>query len=209
MKSKSTKLIILGLLIIGVLGWAGWQLFKPKAENSFSQTEISIKQADIPDVNTVSYEDWSGFRFSYPDILTVKEVELDNPGIYSSLEISGTDGKKLTIRVADTQIANLIDWQKTFNQQNSVRKIDQTTLADLPALKLQYGAPEMMLTVAIDSGIIYQIESLADDGFWNRTHADLVASFQFTNVEGPASAEAMAGKPSQGDAITLIEETIE
>ncbi len=205
MKSKKVKLIVLGLLILGVLGWAGWQLFMPKPEDSFSQTEISIKQADIPDVNTVLYEDWSGFKFTYPDILTVKEVELDNPRVYSSLEITGTDGKRLTIRVADTQVANLIDWQKVFNQQNSVRKIDQTTLADLPALKLQYGAPEMLLTVAIDNGIIYQIESLSDDGFWNRTHEDLIASWQFTNVATttPSSAKATEG------AVTLIEETIE
>lgn len=206
MKSKKVKLIVLGGLILGVLGWAGWQLFWPKAKDNFSEKEISIKQAEIPDVNTAPYEDWSGFKFDYPDILTIKEIELDNPGIYSSLEISGTDGKRLTIRVADTQIANLIDWQKSFNQQNSIRKIDQTTLADLPALKLQYGAPEMMLTVAIDGGIIYQIESTADDGFWNRTHEDLVASWQFTNPPSaaqPASAEAPAG------AVTLIEETVE
>lgn len=208
MKSKSTKLIILGLLILGVLGWAGWQLFWPKTKDSFSQKEISIKQAEIPDVNTAPYEDWSGFKFDYPDILTIKEVELDNPGIYSSLEISGTDGKHLSIKVADTQIGGLIDWQKSFNQQNSVRKIDQTTLADLPALKLQYGAPEMMLTVAIDSGIIYQIESLADDGFWNRTHEDLIASFQFTNTAQGGAADASA-PASQGETVTLIEETVE
>jgi len=206
MKSKKSKLIVLGLLTLSVLAAAGWLLFKPQTQDSFSQKEISIKQADIPDVNTALYEDWSGFKFTYPDILTVKEVELDNPNIYSSLEISGGDAKRLNVKVADTQIGGLIDWQKTFNQQNSVRKIDQTTLADLPALKLQYGAPEMILTVAIDNGIIYQIESLADDGFWNRTHEDLVASWQFTNTGGAASAEATA---SQGGAITLIEETVE
>lgn len=206
MKSKKVKLIVLGLLALSVLAAAGWLLFKPQTQDSFSQKEISIKQADIPNVNTVLYEDWSGFKFTYPDILTVKEVELDNPNIYSSLEISGSDAKRLIVRVADTQIANLIDWQKTFNQQNSIRKIDQTTLADLPALRLQYGAPEMLLTVAIDSGIIYQIESLADDGFWNRTHEDLVASWKFTNTGGADSAGASS---SQNDTITLIEETVE
>lgn len=196
----------MGLLALSVLAAAGWLLFKPQTRDSFSQKEISIKQADIPDVNAALYEDWSGFKFTYPDILTVKEVELDNPRVYSSLEISGADAKRLTVRVADTEIANLTDWQKDFNQQNSIRKIDQTALADLPALRLQYGAPEMLLTVAINSGVIYQIESLADDGFWNRTHEDLVSSWQFTNMAGADAAETPS---SQSETITLIEETVE
>lgn len=204
MKSKKIAVIgIIGLIVITV-AWAGWQIFKPAAKDSFTQKEISIKQAEIPDVNTLTYDDWSGFSFSYPSIVAVKEVELDNPQVYSSLELSGSDGRRLTVKVADTQIASLIDWQKIFNQQNSVRKIDQTTLAGLPALRLSYGAPEMLVTVAIDSGILYQIENQSDDGFWNRTHDDLVTSFKFT-----APAPASGGGASGNEAITLVEETVE
>ena len=197
-------MILIGTLIVLTLVWAWWQ-FRSKTKDTFTDKEISIKQAEIPNVETVAYDDWSGFKFDYPSLLTVKEVELDNQKIYSSLEVYGSDAKKLTIRVSDTQITSLIDWQKSFNQQNSVRKIDQMTLADLPALRLQYGAPEMMLTVAINDGILYQIESPVDDGFWNRTHEDLVGSFQFTNMETtpPSSAKAAEG------AVTLIEETVE
>lgn len=202
MKSKTVKLTILGIITLGVLGWSGWQLFRTKKQDSFSQKEISIKPAELPNVNNTTYEDWSGFSFSYPDMLTVKEVELDNKAVYSSLEIAGSDGKKLTVRVADTPIAGLIDWQKNFNRQNSVRKIDQTTIADLPALKLSYGAPEMLLTVAINNGVIYQIESLSDFGFWDRTHNDLINSWTFTSAGSAAAA-------SQNDTITLIEETVE
>lgn len=206
MRSKPVKLIILGLAVTAVLGWAGWQFFKPKTKDSFSQKQISIKPAELPEVTKTTYKDWAGFSFDYPDILTVKEVELDNPQVYSSLELAGSDGKKLTIRVADTPNANLIDWQKSFNRQYSIRKIDQTTLADLPALKLAYGAPEMLLTVAIADGIIYQVESGADSGFWDRTHGDLVASWKFINVGGADSAGVSS---SQSEAITLIEEAIE
>ena len=204
MMSKPVKLIAAGLIVLATAGWAWWQL-KPKPKVSTAQKEISIKPADLPTVSTTSYEDWSGFKFDYPDILTVKEIELDNPQVYSSLELTSTDGKRLTIRVTDADAVNLLDWQKTFNRQNSVRTIDQTTLAGLPAIRLQYGAPEMVLTAAIDQGIIYQVQSNADDGFWDRTHEDLVASFQFTNVAGADSTKASS---SQNESVTLVEETV-
>ena len=204
MKSKQIKWITAVLIFLATAGWAWWQL-KPNSKDANTQKEINIKPADIPQVATTVYEDWSGFKFDYPNILTVKEIELDNPRVYSSLELAGTDGKRLTIRASDTQTGNLIDWQKTFNQQNSVRKIDQTTLAGLPAIKLQYGAPEMMLTVAIDSGVIYEIQNQADTGFWDRTHNDLVASWQFTE---PAGTDTVGGT-STNETITLVEETVE
>src|SRR3989344_2162831 len=203
MMSKPVKLIAAGLIVLATAGWAWWQL-KPKPKVSTAQKEISIKPADLPTVSTTSYEDWSGFKFDYPDILTVKEIELDNPQVYSSLELTSTDGKRLTIRVTDADAVNLLDWQKTFNRQNSVRTIDQTTLAGLPAIRLQYGAPEMVLTAAIDQGIIYQVQSNADDGFWDRTHDDLTSTWQFTNTavsDQPASAEAPTG-----DTVILVEE---
>lgn len=204
MKSKKIALAIIIVLILATLAWAGWQLFKNKPKESFTQKEISIKQTEIPNVDTVIYDDWAGFRFEYPDILAVKEIELDNPNVYSSLEISGTDGKKITIRVSDTTITSLTDWQKDFNRKNSVRKIDQVTLADLPALKLQYGAPEMVLTVAINEGIIYEITSTADSGFWDQAHRDLTASWQFNlPQETPSGDSAGSGN------ITLVEETLE
>jgi len=203
MKSKQIKWIAAVLIFLATTGWAWWQL-KPK-NKEIPQQEINIKQAEIPQAETVTYEDWSGFKFDYPDILTIKEVELDNPEVYSSLEISGTDGKRLMIRVSDTQMTDLVEWQKSFNRQNSVRKIDQTTLADLPSLKLQYGAPEMMLTVVIDSGVIYEIKNQADTGFWDRTHNDLVAGWQFT----ASAATNTAGGAGTNEAVTLVEETVE
>jgi len=109
------------------------------------------------------------------------------------------------IPVSDTQMTDLVEWQKSFNRQNSVRKIDQTTLADLPGLKLQYGAPEMMLTVVIDSGVIYEIKNQADTGFWDRTHNDLVAGWQFT----ASAATNTAGGAGTNEAVTLVEETVE
>ncbi|PIP51843.1 hypothetical protein COX09_04790 [Candidatus Beckwithbacteria bacterium CG23_combo_of_CG06-09_8_20_14_all_47_9] len=203
MKSKQIKWIAAVLIFLATTAWAWWQL-KPK-NKEIPQQEINIKQAEIPQAETVTYEDWSGFKFDYPDILTIKEVELDNPEVYSSLEISGTDGKRLMIRVSDTQMTDLVEWQKSFNRQNSVRKIDQTTLADLPGLKLQYGAPEMMLTVVIDSGVIYEIKNQADTGFWDRTHNDLVAGWQFT----ASAATNTAGGAGTNEAVTLVEETVE
>ena len=206
--SKKTKLIIIAAITLIILSWAGWELFKPKPKDSYNQQEISIKQADIPKIETKTYEDWSGFTFNYPSNLTVKEVELDNPQVYSSLEIYGSDGKKMTIRVSDTTETNLADWQKNFIAANAVKKIDQTKVDDLDAVTMQSGAPAMITTIAINNGILYRLESQFDNGFWDRVHADLTESFKFNNTvqNEAASAEAPA---SQNETITLVEEAIE
>lgn len=205
MESKKLKWLVAAIIVIGILGWTGWQLFKPKPKESFTQKEISIKQAEIPQVTTLTYSDWAGFKFEYPSVLAVKEIELDNPSVYSSLELTNSDNKKMTVRIADTVYPDLAAWQKAFAQDNSVRKIDQTTLAEMPGLKLQYGAPEMILTVAINDGILYQVQSTADSGFWTRTHTDLVDSFTLTNTQ---AAEPSARPAQEDGAITLVEETV-
>ena len=107
-------------------------------------------------------------------------MELDNPQVYSSLEIYGSDGKKMTIRVSDTTETNLADWQKNFIAANAVKKIDQTKVDDLDAVTMQSGAPAMITTIAINNGILYRLESQFDNGFWDRVHADLTESFKLT-----------------------------
>jgi hypothetical protein len=205
--SKKTKLLIFALLALIILGWTGWLLFKPKTDDSFNKQEVSIKQTEIPDVSAKKYEDWAGFSFDYPSNLTIKEVELDNPQVYSSLEIYGTDAKKITVRITDTNIANLSDWQKAFIATNAVKKIDQTKLDDLDAVRLQYGAPALIATVALKNGVLYQIESTLDSGFWDRAHADLVESFKFTNTDGqPISSQTNS---TTGETIILVEEVVE
>ncbi len=203
--SKNTKLAVFAILTLIVFGFAGWMLFRPKTKDNFSSQEISIKQAEIPDYTAKKYEDWAGFSFDYPGNLTVKEIELDNPDIYSSLEIYGSDAKKMTVRVSDTKIASLADWQKSFAAANAVKKIDQARLDDLDAVTLQYGAPAAMVTAALKDGVLYQIDHLADNGFWDRAHSDLVDSFKFTTSIGNKPAAAA----TTNEAITLVEEAVE
>jgi len=208
MKSKTNRLIAAGLILIITGSWAWWQL-RPKPKSGFTDKEISIKQTEIPNVETVTYRDWSGFQFDYPSIVTVKEIELDNNQIYSSLELNANDSNKLTIRISDTQISNLEDWQKIFNEQHSLRKLNQTQLADLPAVELFYGAPEMKLTVAVNNGILYEIQNQADDSFWDLTHNDLIASWKFT-LTAPTSPTTVIDNTDNNDGpITLIEEVLE
>jgi hypothetical protein len=205
--SKKIKFGLIAGITLITLSWAGWQLLKPQPNNnSYTQKEISIKQTEIPNIKTLTYRDWSGFQFDYPSILTVKEVELDNPAVYSSLEISGSDGKKLTVRVSDTSLTDLVAWQQQFSKKNSISEIDQTMLADIPAIKIRSATPTKMLTVAVAKGINYEIASEVDDGFWDQTHEDLVASWQFL---APETDEATATEAAPDETITLVEETLE
>jgi len=114
--SKKTRVLI-GLFTMLVIGGGSFYILKPsKTNKNLVEKEISIKQAEVAKLETKEYEDYAGFKFSYPGDLKVFEVEIDNNSVYSSLEIRSSKGGKVLLRVADTSFKTLKDWQKDFRR---------------------------------------------------------------------------------------------
>lgn len=201
--SKKIKLVIVSLLTM-VITAGTWLLLKPKTKDSFVEREISIKQAEVEKPQVLTYEDASGFKFDYSSDLTIQEVELDNNSVYSSLELLSSDPGKLTIRISDTGFPDLTTWQKEFETKNIINEVVSANWDDLTAIEFSYGAPKLRKTVAVDSNIIYELESPADNGYWDKIRGSILSSFKF---QLPTEVETLTKNDNQE--VILIEETME
>jgi hypothetical protein len=207
--SKKLKLLIAIILIV-VASVVVFRLLKPRSSVPAPALEVSVKEANVLGSDTVVYQDWAGFSFSYPQELKIEEVELDDASVYSSLEISGPDGQKLTLKIADTQFASLADWQESFEQSNVPSSVKNITWVDIPGLQLTYGAPQKLLTVAYENNVLYRLESLLDQsGFWTKTHQLILDSFKFAPEAMPSAAADQPSATESPDIILLEEEIIE
>jgi len=207
--SKFLKIFLLTISAVSISSFVFFSL-KPKENSGFDEKEISIQQTTIGGSESKMHEDWAGFSFEYPDSLTVEEVEVDDKTIYSSLELTAFDGKKIMVKVADTRFKTLDDWQKSFDNNNVAMKVKDIYWADILGKQLQYGAPKKLLTTAVDQNIVYQIESIADDGgFWNQTHQLILNSFAFDQSAIIQDKSTEASESTESGDIVLIEEIIE
>lgn len=209
--SKKYKIIIAVLSLLLVGGGAFW-ILKPKVNPGYEAKEIRIEQAEVPKISNLIYRDSSGFSFNYPSLITVNEVELDDSSVFSSLELTGTNNSKIKLRIADSKFNDIEEWQKNFELDQSITQSSHLLWVDIPAIQVVYGAPKMLLTVAVENGVIYSLESELDNGgFFDQAHETILSSFEFdpsvmkeTKVDAEVSQES-----SESADVVLIEETLE
>ena len=207
--SKGMKILIWIVAVLLIGGWAGWMLW-PRKTDSFVEKEISIEQTTIPEAEKTVYEDWAGFRFEYSKSLKVEEIETDDETVYSSLELTAVDGEKAVLRVVDSRFKDLDEWKREFETDNVAISLREIYWVDIPGLQLKYGAPKKLLTVALEDGVIYRLESPTDNGgFWDETHQLILNSFEFDeSVMIKEAEEETVEVETGGEDIILLEEAI-
>jgi len=208
--SKGMKILISIMAVLLIGGWAGWTLW-PRKTDSFVEKEISIKQTTIPEAEKTVYEDWAGFRFEYPKSLKVEEIETDDETVYSSLELTAVDGKKLLLKIVDSRFKDLDEWKNAFETDNVAVGLREIYWVDIPGLQLRHGAPKKLLTVALEDEVIYRLEGPVDDGgFWDEAHQLILNSFEFDEsvMIKEAEEEAVGVETDEEADIVLLEETI-
>ncbi len=205
--SKKFKIGLAILITLGIGAIAFWQL-KLVNHKAKPEAEINIKEAVLPLAKTLTYEDWAGFKFDYPESLKIEEIEIDDKTIYSSLELTATYGEKLNLRVADTEFKNIGEWQKEFEKKYLVTLVKDVLWEEMAARQLVYGAPKRLMTMTINNGVIYSLDSLKDEyEFWEKTQNLIVNSFMFTQTAENQAKPAVT--PEANEDIVLLEETIE
>lgn len=205
--SKKFKIGLAILITLGIGAMAFWQL-KLVNHKAKPEAEINIKEAVLPLAKTLTYEDWAGFKFDYPESLKIEEVEIDDKTVYSSLELTATNGEKLNLRVADTEFKNIGEWQKEFEKKYLVTLVKDVLWEEMAARQLVYGAPKRLMTMTINNGVIYSLDSLKDEyEFWEKTQNLIVNSFMFTQTAENQAKPAVT--PEANEDIVLLEETIE
>lgn len=205
--SKKFKIGLAILITLGIGAMAFWQL-KLVNHKVKPEAEINIKEAVLPLAKTLTYEDWAGFKFDYPESLKIEEVEIDDKTVYSSLELTATNGEKLNLRVADTEFKDIGEWQKEFEKKYLVTLVKDVLWEEMAARQLVYGAPKRLMTIAIDNGVLYSLDSLKDEyEFWEKTQNSIVNSFMFTQTAENQAKPSVT--PEANEEIVLVEETIE
>ncbi|KKS78752.1 MAG: hypothetical protein UV54_C0052G0007 [Candidatus Beckwithbacteria bacterium GW2011_GWA2_43_10] len=131
------------------------------------------------------------------------EREDDNT-IYSSLELSGSEPGKLTIRISDTLYPDLKTWQKDFESKQVINEVRSVNWDDLTAVEFSYGAPKLRKTAAVDNQVIYELEAPADNGYWDKIRESILSSLKFDQ-----SVFVNPAADTDNEAVILLEEVIE
>ena len=205
--SKKFKRIIIGLIGLIVVG-VGWWLLKPRVEDVFVEKEISIKQAGTGAGEVLTYTDLSGFSFEYSSDLKISEIEVDDPTVYSSLEMIGSEPGKLTLRISDTKFKDIDSWQKDLEKNEVISEVGLVMLDDISAVQFSYQAPRLRKTVGIENLVIYELEAPADNGYWDNMSEKIRQSFKFDPSVYPKT-ESVAPIIKNSEEVILLEEKYE
>lgn len=198
----SKKLIIvIGIAVILLLAVGGW-VFYSRSGGTKSPVD-KVAQKLLPKIQgEKTYEDESGFSFKYPKNTDVADKTPDDTDYYSLLELTSKDaGGKLTIAVSDTDFEKVSEWAK--KKLVGATLTGAATLGGISASQYEVtkSGNKLQVTAAIKDGVLYEITSPADNGFWQAL-ADLIIS-TFTSVQ---TSQAPSG--SSGEDIIYEEEEV-
>lgn len=187
MKDKLKLPLIILVLVLVLIGVPVILVMKNKKTGTVTPLGLGQKQ-EITAEKTVTYNDSSGFKFDYPQNLTVKDVSGDATNIYSSLEISSDkQAGKTTIKIIDSPY-NSLESFFSGKEATSAGVSRDVVMASMPAKQVQLTNPKRLETVAISDGVMYTIESPLDDsGYWNKIHNQIVSSLTVQTQNTPAA----------------------
>lgn len=205
MREKLKLPIIILVFVLVLIGVPVVLVIKNKKTETVTPLGLGQKQETALE-KIVTYNDSSGFKFDYPENLTVKDVSGTASDVYSSLEISSTKQTgKTTIKIIDSPYDSL----KSFLSSKEVSSAGisrDVMMASMSAKQVQLTNPKRLETLAIFNGIMYAIESpLDDNGFWNKVHNQIVSSL---SVE-TENASVLSGESGSDQSAPDEEEVIE
>lgn len=137
----------------------------------------------VVQVKTKTWDDPAGFRFSYPENLTLNSHPEDNQN-YANLEIG-----PVRVLMSDNKYKSLSDWAKP-------NTAIQTVLGDKEALKIK--SDQKLTLAATDNDVLVVIESPISE---EKLFDQIVASFEFVYP-----APAASGGESSEDVLEEIGE---
>lgn len=200
MLTRKKLLIIGGVGIILILGLAVFFVVQKKKTAIVSPIHPpGILEEKKPEA-LLTYKDEAGFEFTYPENLTIKDVSEDET-VYSSLEISSSQHEgKMAIKIADTLFTSVDSWLKS-KEATGAGSTREITLAGMPGKQIQFSNPRRLVTIAIDEGIMYFLESPLDEAeYWNKIHNEIVSSFTLS--------DQTSAPPGGGEEIIYEEEEV-
>lgn len=182
-------LFIIGfILLVGTISLTVWIFVfnKPHASLQDPGTIVETEEKKIEPSQTLKeYTDENGFKFNYPDNLSLEKNETD-ASTYANIKLSanGVNGS-LLVKIIDSKFKTLDDWKKDIAKGEA----KETTLGSLKAQEVKLS--DRQILAAIDQGILFTIEiPLVQEDFWIKVYNIVRDDFAFVASAGPATSSA-------------------
>lgn len=193
-----TALIVLGVIFIP---------FKQQNPLSNPKSNLNLSPKEIkPSETYIEYTDPTGFSFNYPDNLSISKNEIEDPNIYTDLQLFSKDvNGSINLKIADSKFKKLEDWLAANKIPNSITP-KETNFGNLKALEVR--TSDRLLLGSLDQGVLFTVEiPLIEEDFWMKVYQKLLANFTFiapevSNTQGVTDS-------SSSDVIFEGEEVVE
>lgn len=173
------KTFLLLILALGGLFFAGNLLFGQKSYLTTPQSNPKkVEKEIVPSKTLKSYTDPSGFSFSYPDNLSLVNIEATSSSTYADIQLTtkGFSGS-LNLKIVDSKFKTVDDWVKTIPSQTP----KETKLGNLRATEVS--TDKKILLGSLDQGILFIVEVNpgSKKDFWQEVYKNVIADFSFTS----------------------------
>lgn len=210
MMNTKAVFIGLGVLIVLVLSIVIVQNknYKPSPSVKINSLSVSQSPESPTSQTTQEYADPAGFKFSYPDTITVSSKESTDVNVYSSLVVTSSKNQgTMKIEAVSSDLTALDSLVKSKAATTDVK------LADLEAV--QYAEKGNIITLALDKGVLFTltVSSGGNVNFWNEVNNKVISSFAFAAPEKtqvqPDTSSPGSGNANDTDISFEGEETIQ
>lgn len=200
------KKIILALCIITGLAIAGILISKATGQKA-SLTNPLVSQSKplekiLPSNTFLEYSDPSGFKFSYPDNLSITNKNIEDNSTYADLQLFSKEvSGSISLKITDSKFSSLDDWLKASKISKTPKEVK---LGNLKAQEIQLN--DRLILGALDQGILFNIEMPGiEKDFWLPVYNKILADFSFA----PPGDTASQGTAALEDVVFEGEEVVE
>ncbi|OGK17781.1 hypothetical protein A2866_05450 [Candidatus Roizmanbacteria bacterium RIFCSPHIGHO2_01_FULL_39_8] len=127
-----------------------------------------------------SYQDPSGFQFSFPEGIVIQPEKNLDQSTYAKLTLSSPNKEgTMQLNVASTQFSSADDWLKTNKDLVKTVKVTDIKIADIQGKQIE--TKDKIVTVFVDTQTLFEFttESRKNLPYWKNANDIIVASFSF------------------------------
>lgn len=199
--TKLKLAIFILLILVLVIGIFTFTRSKKALQNPLA--DLAPKQI-APSSTAITYEDPNGFKFDYPDNISLSKAEIEDTTVYTDLSLYSKDiNGSISLNISDTKHKKIDDWILE-NKLISTEPSKEVMLGNMKATEIK--TSDHLYLAAIDQGILFTISMPnLEEKFWTPVYTKVVSSFSFVTPQSTSTANSAPAE----DAFFEGEEVVE